>query len=549
MKIALAQLNPTVGDIAGNTRKIIDLIREARQMGAELVIFPELALFGYPPKDLLRRSAIIKDNVAALEKVALEAREITAIVGFVQPANHAGGPGIQNAAAVCQDGRVVATYAKRLLPTYDVFDETRYFTPGEKTCLVDVPHRGGSLRAGLTICEDIWNDAQFGGRPVYGLDPIAETVRDGAQAIINIGASPFVAGKQFLRENIFAGQMRQYELPLLSVNQVGGNDDLLFDGASFALDGHGQMIAQAPAFQETLWVYDTDCADASRVCPYPDDIASICAGLQLGIRDYLHKCGFEQVIIGLSGGIDSAVTAALAVRALGPSCVSGVAMPSRYSSEHSVVDAEQLAANLGIEFRTISIEPIHIAMEASLAPHFSGTAPGLAEENIQARIRGNLLMALSNKFNRLLLTTGNKSELAVGYCTLYGDMCGGLAVLCDVPKTTVYELANFMNDRENREFIPRNTIAKPPAAELRENQVDEDSLPPYDILDAVLEKYIEEDLSVDAIVDLGFDRELVKRVTRLVDRSEYKRQQAPVGIKVTSRAFGSGRRMPIAARY
>lgn len=549
MKVALAQINTTVGDIDGNTSRIARQIDAAEASGADLVVFPELVIFGYPPKDLLLRQDLIRENVAALDRVARRCTDMTAVIGYVQPDPSGSGKGTFNAAAVCTHGTVVASYAKMLLPTYDVFDETRYFSPGDDVRTVSVSAGDGSVRLGLTICEDLWNDRQFEGRCVYGVDPVKRTVQAGADLLVNIGASPYAAGKQHDREAIFAEQIREHGVPLVSVNLVGGNDDVIFDGASLVMDATGKVIARAEAFKESLLVVDVDSPAKEAVNAYPARVESIRQALVLGTRDYIEKCGFEKVVIGLSGGIDSAATAAIAVEAVGADRVYGVAMPSRYSSDHSLEDARELVENLGISLTTIPIEGVHRAMEEAVREQFAGLPPGVAEENIQARIRGNLLMALSNKFGWLLLTTGNKSELAVGYCTMYGDMCGGLAVLSDVPKTVVYELARLINASPGRPCIPLRTIEKEPSAELRDNQRDQDTLPPYDTLDPILEHYIERDVSTDDIVAKGFDRATVERVARMVDRNEYKRKQAPVGLKVTSRAFGTGRRMPIAAKY
>lgn len=549
MKVALAQINTTVGDIDGNTSRIVHGIDAAAAGGADLVVFPELAVFGYPPKDLLLRQDLIRRNIAALDRIARRCTDMAAVVGYVQPVPNGLGKGVFNAAAVCARGTVHASYAKMLLPTYDVFDETRYFSAGDEVRTVPVPVGDGSVRLGLTICEDLWNDRQFEGRCVYGVDPVARTVRAGTDLLVNIGASPFSAGKQDDRELIFAEQIREHGVPLVSVNLTGGNDDLVFDGASLVVDATGTVVARARAFQETLLMVDLDAPDPEVVNTYPDRTESIRQALVLGTRDYIEKCGFEKVVIGLSGGIDSALTAALAVEAVGADRVFGVAMPSRYSSDHSLEDAGVLTENLGIKLTTIPIEGVHRAMEEAVREQFAGLPPGVAEENIQARIRGNLLMTLSNKFGWLLLTTGNKSELAVGYCTMYGDMCGGLAVLSDVPKMVVYDLARLVNASTGRPCIPPRTIEKEPSAELRKDQRDQDTLPPYDQLDAILEHYVERDLSTEDIVAKGFDRATVERVARMVDRNEYKRKQAPVGLRVTSRAFGTGRRMPIAAKY
>ena len=550
MKVALAQINSTVGDVAGNAARGVEGIDSARAQGAEIVVFHELVMVGYPPKDLLLRRDLLRANLKALDGVARGCTDITAVVGFVESEVGDASEGIYNAAAVCRNGRVEMTYRKSLLPSYDVFDEVRYFRPGESVGVFEHESSEGKVRVGLTVCEDLWNDHQFDGRRVYGRDPVRQSVDAGAQMIINISGSPFVAGKHADRERVFMDQVRSLHVPLVWVNQVGGNDDLLFDGASLVLDANGGLAARARAFNEDLLVVDVRAAGVSsgRVEPYPDRIESIHRGLVMGTRDYVSKCGFGEVVVGLSGGIDSAVTAALAVEALGASRVHGVAMPSRFSSDHSLADARALADNLGIDFKIVPIEGTHRAMEAAVAPLFAGRAPDVTEENMQARIRGGILMALSNKFGWLLLTTGNKSELAVGYCTLYGDMCVGLAVLSDVPKTTVYQLARRINAGADGLRIPQRSITKPPSAELAEGQTDQDSLPPYDQLDAVLEMFVEQDLPPDDIVAAGFDANMVERVVRMVDRAEYKRKQAPVGLKVTSRAFGTGRRMPIAAR-
>lgn len=552
MKVALAQINPTVGDIDSNSARILRQLEAGKSAGAQLVVFPELAVFGYPPKDLVLREELVRKNVTALERIASHCTDVTAVVGFVQPDPSGAGQGNFNSAAVCSGGRVVVTYAKMLLPTYDVFDERRYFNAGSNVQTISLPTNGGSVRVGLSICEDLWNDRQFEGRQVYGVDPIERTVAAGIDLLVNLSASPFRAGIQQDRENLFVRQIRQHGVPLVLVNQVGGNDDLIFDGASLALDASGNVIARAKPFEEDLLIVDLDARNGCRIEAYPDRVGGLRQALVLGVRDYVRKCGFDSVVIGLSGGIDSSVAAALAVEALGSDGVQGVAMPSRFSSHHSIEDARKLAENLAISFSVIPIETVHRAMEEAVAQHFAkvpSDGSSVAEENIQARIRGNILMALSNKSGSLLLTTGNKSEIAVGYCTLYGDMCGGLAVLSDVPKTVVYELARDINESAGCPRIPQRAIDKAPSAELRENQTDQDTLPPYDTLDAVLEHYVEHERGVDDIVDRGFDRTIVERVARMVDGSEYKRKQAPVGIKVTSRAFGTGRRMPIAASF
>ncbi len=548
MIIALAQINPTVGDLEGNAQKITSQIEAARGHGADLIVFPELTTFGYPAKDLVFRADLVRENVAQLEKIALTCRGITAVVGFVEPDATKEGKGIFNAAAVCSDGLVKSVYRKRLLPTYDVFDESRNFNAGGEVLVTQVGGESGAM-VGVTICEDLWHDQQYGGRRVYGIDPVRESVDGGAKIIINLSASPFRTDLAKRRDEIFQAQAREHGVYIVYVNQVGGNDDLVFEGASGVYGPDGSTLARAKTFQEDLLLFSVDGSKTSRLETYPSRMESIRSALVLGVRDYARKCGFREVVLGLSGGIDSALTAAIAAEALGAEHVYGVALPSRYSSDHSVEDAKQLAENLGMKLDIVPIEPVHAAMERAVETLFDGRGKDVTEENIQARIRGNILMALSNKFGRLLLTTGNKSELAVGYCTLYGDMCGGLAVISDVPKMMVYELARHINEDAGREVIPLRTIEKPPSAELRDAQFDQDSLPPYDMLDAILQLYVERDYCVDEIVEAGFDREIAMQVTGLVIRSEHKRKQSPVGIKVTSRAFGSGRRMPIAAKY
>lgn len=545
MRIALAQINPIVGDIVGNTRMIIDRISQARQANASLVVFPELSVTGYPPRDLLLKPRFIQANVEAARQIAEHCVGVSAIVGFVEQNKDPEGRRLRNAAAYCRDCQIREVRHKSLLPTYDVFDEQRYFEPGPSVSLIE--HEGVPL--GVSICEDLWNDEQLIGRRIYHQDPVGQLAAAGARLLINTSASPFWLDKHAFRRRLFCHQATKHHLPIIFVNQVGGNDELVFDGASMMIDAQGQVVAQAKAFDEDLLVVDTGGPSGARIEPYPDGIASLHDALVLGLRDYTAKCGFKRVVLGLSGGIDSAVTAALAADALGPDNVTGVAMPSRYSSNHSLTDAEALARNLGIRYRVIPIAVMHEAFEEHLKPHFEGRAPDVTEENIQARIRGVLLMALSNKFGCLLLTTGNKSELAVGYCTLYGDMCGGLAVISDVPKTMIYRLAEYINNKAGRELIPRSTMTKPPSAELRPNQTDQDSLPPYDLLDAILDMYIHRELSADEIVAAGYDAQTVQKVIRLVDTAEYKRKQAALGLKVTTRAFGFGRRMPIAAKF
>jgi NAD+ synthase (glutamine-hydrolysing) len=553
MKIALAQINPTVGDISANCRKAIEFIERAKSARAQLVVFPELSIIGYPPKDLLLKPQFIEDNLRGVQSVASSVHGIDAVVGYAERNTGPVGRPLHNAVALIREGKIVSRHFKTLLPTYDVFDESRYFEPGpagEKQNLVQL----GNVVGGLSICEDLWNDERLIPRRLYHQNPIADLHYAGAQIMINTSASPFVVGKHAFRVELFSSQVRQFGQPLVYVNQVGGNDELIFDGNSLVLDSAGNLIAQAKDFEEDLLVVDVPVGQPGIAAPGPihrasEGIESIYKALLLGLRDYAGKCGFSSVVVGLSGGIDSAVTAALAVAALGKDKVVGVAMPSRFSSEGSVADAKSLAQSLGIEFHVVPIEEVHAAYERTLAPAFAGRSPDVTEENLQARIRGALLMAFSNKFNHLLLTTGNKSEIAVGYCTLYGDMAGGLAIISDVPKTTIWELARWMNRNSPSPVIPQSSIDKVPSAELRPNQTDQDSLPPYDILDAILNRYVEEEKGAGEIIGEGFDRETVMRVIRLIDRSEYKRRQAAPGLKVTSRAFGFGRRMPIAQNY
>ncbi|MFQ5425361.1 MAG: NAD+ synthase [Phycisphaerae bacterium] len=550
MILALAQFNPIVGDIDGNVTRVLSWIDRARDRGADVVVLPELAVVGYPPKDLLLKPSFVEANVAAVERIAAERPAPTVIVGYAEPSRQPAGRGLYNAAAVCRGGRIVAVHRKALLPTYDVFDESRYFEPAADQAVETLPAESGPPTvAGITICEDLWNAEGAVPRPRYHANPIAGLAEHGAILIINISASPFDVRKDALRRELFAAQCRRYGVTVACSNQVGANDDLVFDGASAVFDAGGRVVARAKAFAEDLLIVDLDAEGDARVEPYPDRIDSVLQALVLGTRDYVTKCGFKTVVVGLSGGVDSAVTAAIAVEALGPQAVRGVAMPSRYSSDHSLADARFLADNLAIRLDTIPIRDMHTALEAGLAEVFAGRPPDITEENLQARLRGAILMALSNKFGSLLLTTGNKSELAVGYCTLYGDMCGGLAVLSDVPKTTVYEVARCLNTRAGREIIPERTLTKPPSAELRPDQTDQDTLPPYAVLDAILAAYIEEHRSADEIIAAGHDRAVVLDVIRRVDRNEYKRKQAACGLKVTTRAFGTGRRMPIAARH
>lgn len=551
MRIALAQTNPVVGDIPHNCRQIVDFAQRARKQGAEVVVFPELTIVGYPPKDLLLKPQFIDDNLKALGIVASHVKGVDAIVGYADRNPDPVGRPLRNSVALLRDGKVASRHYKTLLPTYDVFDESRYFEPGpsdERCNLVQL----GATKAGLTICEDLWNDERLIGRRLYHQNPLTKLQSCGAQVLVNTSASPFVVAKHDFRIQLFASQVKQAGVPLIYVNQVGGNDELVFDGNSLVMDAAGKVVAQARDFEEDLLLVDIG-ADAmvqpGRTERHSRDVESIYRALVLGLRDYARKCGFKKVVLGLSGGIDSALVCALAAAALGAENVTGVAMPSRFSSDHSIADAKGLAANLGVNFQVVPIEPAHVAYEHMLASAFAGTKPDLTEENVQARIRGAILMAFSNKFGSLLLTTGNKSEIATGYCTLYGDMCGGLAAISDVPKMVVYQLAEFINKKAGRDLIPRNSIIKAPSAELRPNQTDQDSLPPYEVVDAILFRYVEEEKGAPQIIAEGFDPATVMRVIRLIDLSEYKRRQAAPGIKVTSRAFGFGRRMPIAQNY
>jgi len=546
MKIALAQFNPTVGDFAGNSARILDLAAQAERLGADLVVFSELCICGYLPLDLLERPSFIERNLETLARVAAQ-MPIPAIVGYagnVDPDHHRAGKSIANKAALICEGRVVLEQSKMLLPTYDVFDESRYFQPGDKQYVYGL----GQEQLGITICEDVWNDKNFWASPMYARDPVMELVSQGTSVLINISASPYTIDKRFLRLGMLRSIALHHHRPVIYVNQVGGNDSLIFDGASTALTAQGKIAAQAKAFEEDLVLFDTVTGQGDVHQQPSDEIAYSYQALILGTRDYVRKCNFSKTIVGLSGGVDSAVVAAIAVAALGASNVLGVSMPGPYSSEGSKTDAQALAHNLGIEFLSLPISAVFESYKQALAPAFAGRPVDATEENIQARIRGNYLMALSNKFGSMVLSTGNKSENAVGYCTLYGDMAGGLAVISDVPKLMVYELAQYIN--REREVIPRSTLEKPPSAELRPNQKDTDSLPPYEVLDRILKAYIEEVKCPEEIaVETGFDLKLVRNIAALVDRNEYKRKQAAPGLKITSRAFGFGRPFPIAQRF
>jgi NAD+ synthase (glutamine-hydrolysing) len=542
----MAQLNPTIGDFEGNLAKMEHTLATTAGEAPDLVVFPELFLTGYPPRDLLERAWFIEQAQNAVGRVCDLSQRYPGtgiLVGTPMPTGRAVGKGLYNSALLICEGEVLFQQNKSLLPTYDVFDELRYFDPAPE--IGNVRFRGEVL--GISICEDAWTDPALWLRLPYRLDPMAELAQAGATVLVNISASPFGAGKEAIRYRLLSGHARRHGLPVVFVNQVGADDELIFDGCSLFLDREGRAVnAFRPFAEEVCSIETAEAAADGRFVPQPRS-ESIYEALLLGIRDYLRKTGFRQVVVGLSGGIDSALTCALAVAALGPHNVLGIAMPGPYSSEGSVTDARKLAANLGIRLEIVPITAVYEGYLETLEPHFEDRARDITEENIQARIRGNTLMAYSNKFGYLVLTTGNKSELAVGYCTLYGDMSGGLAVIADLPKTLVYELARFIN--REQEIIPADSLSKPPSAELRQNQTDQDTLPPYEILDAILELYVDEGKSTTEIVGRGFDPQTVAWVVRTVDRSEYKRWQAAPVLKVTSKAFGTGRRIPIAAKY
>jgi NAD+ synthase/NAD+ synthase (glutamine-hydrolysing) len=543
MKIALAQINPTVGDFAGNSARILKLADEAKGRGADLAVFSELCVCGYLPQDLLERPAFIDRNQATVKEIAAKL-PLPAVIGYVGRVKNGRGKSIANKAALLCGKKVVFEQAKMLLPTYDVFDESRYFQPAESQKIYEL----GTEKLGITVCEDAWNDKNFWSTPRYERDPVAELTGQGASVLINISASPYTLDKRAFRLDMLRSIAQHQKRPIIYVNQVGGNDTLIFDGASMALAADGSIAAQAAAFEEDLVLFDSGTCRGDVHAQPREEIEYAYRALVTGTRDYVRKCGFQRVLVGLSGGIDSAVVAAIAVDALGAENVLGVSMPGPFSSGGSKADAKSLADNLGIKMLTVPITDVYDAYLKALEPAFAERSRDVTEENIQARIRGNYLMALSNKFGSMVLSTGNKSELAVGYCTLYGDMAGGLAVISDVPKLMVYELANWLN--REREVVPRSTIEKPPSAELRPNQKDEDSLPPYDVLDRVLKAYIEGLQSPQEIADrYDFDLQLVRNIAQLVDRSEYKRKQAAPGLKITSRAFGFGRPFPIAQKF
>lgn len=549
MKIALAQINTTIGDFDGNFKKIKDAYDDGVRRGADVVLTPEMAITGYPPRDLLLRKDFIEKNLATLEELAKLTDKTGLVIGYVDFNQNKPGRALTNSAALLKDGKILAKRHKTLLPTYDVFDEDRYFEPAAE----NLPIEFNGIKLGLTICEDIWNDEDFWRDRRYRRNPPAELFDAGADILINISASPWHVGKDKTRAAMLSSLAKKYGKPVVYCNLVGGNDELVFDGGSMVFDGDGKLVVRAKMFEEDFLIMDLDSLSASQSrneCapdfPKATEEEMIYRALVMGTRDYLYKCGFKSAVIGLSGGIDSSLVACIAAEALGKENVLGVSMPSQYSSQGSLDDARKLAENLGIRYEVIPIQPPFESFKTQLAKVFRGLPEDITEENIQARIRGVILMAISNKFKSLVLTTGNKSELGVGYCTLYGDMCGGLAVIGDIPKTMVYRIARWIN--REKEIIPQPCLTKPPSAELRPNQTDQDTLPPYEILDAILEAYVIDGKSPQEIIASGYDKQTVKQVIRLIEINEYKRRQAAPGIKVTSRAFGIGWRVPVAKR-
>jgi NAD+ synthase (glutamine-hydrolysing) len=542
VKVALAQINPIVGDLAGNEAKILAAYQRGVKAGAEMVLCPELSITGYPPRDLLLKKGFITRNLEALDRLAAATGKVGLLLGYVGKNELRPGREVTNSVALLQNGKILATRAKTLLPTYDVFDEDRYFEPATE----NLPAEFAGGKVALTICEDIWNDEDFWTERRYQHNPPVDLAEAGAKIIFNISASPWHLGKNKTRCEMLRSIAQKTHRPVVFCNQVGGNDELIFDGSSLVFNADGDLIAQGKWFEEDFVLVDTDSKTAVQPIELPAE-ESIYHALTLGLRDYFYKCGFKSAVLGLSGGIDSAVTACIAVAALGKANVRGVSLPSQFSSQHSLDDARALAERLGIQYDVVPIKTAFETVKGQLAPVFAGKPEDTTEENLQARLRGVILMAFSNKFGSLLLTTGNKSEIAVGYCTLYGDMAGGLAVISDVPKTMIYRIAKWIN--REREIIPDSSITKPPSAELRPNQCDQDSLPPYEILDAILDLYVVNGKSTADIVAAGFDETTVRKVIRLIDLSEYKRRQAAPGLKVTTKAFGVGRRIPIAQKY
>lgn len=541
MRIAICQIDPIIADLEYNRKLIIDAAQEAKIQGCHLAIFPEMSIIGYPPRDLLEKPAFVKANLESLEKLASQLPDIPVVCGYVDRNPKPIGKPLINACALLLNGRVQETGGKRLLPTYDVFDETRYFEPASQSLVFDL---SGTV-FGVTICEDIWNLGEVRGIPRYEQDPVQDIVNSHhIDILINISASPFTVDKPSTRLHILQELAHSYKIPAIYCNQIGGNDDLLFDGYSMVVDSTGNLIRLGKGFEPDITIWDTDKSYPPIENPWPSQEKNIHDALVIGTRDYALKCGFKQVLVGLSGGIDSSLVACVATEAMGSDNVMGVSMPSPYTSQMSKEDSRKLAENLGIRFEEIPIEELFATYKKVLAPIFKGLPEDETEENIQARIRGNILMALSNKFKSLLLTTGNKSEFAMGYCTLYGDLSGGLAVISDLPKTWCYRLAKYIN--RNGEIIPQRVITRPPSAELKPNQTDQDTLPPYEILDDILEMAVEKNMGYDEIVAHGHDPEVVRDVLRRLVLNEYKRRQAPPGLKVTSKAFGYGRRYPIA---
>jgi NAD+ synthase (glutamine-hydrolysing) len=543
MKIALVQINPVIGDFERQCRSITSYAEQAIDRGCDLVIFPEMAVCGYPPRDLLEQKAFIGANEKALDHLVRTITGIGVVVGFVAPNTDGVGKSIFNSAVLFEDHRVLYQVHKQLLPTYDVFDEHRHFEPGQPS----PPFLYKGHRLGLTICEDVWNDKDVFDNRLYAFDPVDRLAQVGMDLLINIAASPFYNGKIDFRDNMLSTIAAKHQIPLVFVNQVGGNDHILFDGASVAFDHHGKIKARGFDFKEDMVVYDTQMESGDLHSLSDGPIASVLNALIMGTRDYVTKCGFTKAVIGLSGGIDSALTTYIAQQALGSKNVSTVFMPSKYTSIHNFEDTKELADNLDLQYTTICIDDIFQAFLSQLVTNADPDSPGITEQNIQARIRGTLLMGISNRDGSLVLTTGNKSELAVGYCTLYGDMNGGLAVISDVPKTLVYDICRYINRK--CEIIPQRIIDKPPSAELAPDQTDQDDLPPYEVIDPILEGYIERSQSKEVLVAKGFDARTVGEVIRQVDQNEYKRHQAAPGLKVTPKAFGEGRRYPLAKRF